>query len=991
MQEQAPIFGRQDVTQAICDWIAAPGARPAGLLVGSPGIGKSAILRKCEQACIVHDSPRWFVQHAEVNANEDASAFLHRFMMDTHALFVRRFLRQGPNDARLLATLLKSVPAILGDKGACLGDILAVLVGTEDNRPAWQRFAEYLRVVSSALRGGERLVLLIDPLRALKDEQAEDWLSVAGKLPPRIHLLIAQRPDDCIAAHPEAYRHFDQVPPHDICELPAEHIEEWYAAEFSQLRLKTLSERWSHHERCELPERAIERYHGHPFAHDALIRLPSQTGPSNPLTALAEWPADLHGLLDALMLSLRALGDDYYLAALTLQVFTIPTPLEEWAAAASLAPEQLLRMVQSPEARHFFACGAEGHFRPYHPLFAERLEQDLQLMPRRTRDLATSCWAIIAPALERERTKLETPPLFHLRAAMPLAARTCDSTHAARSMNVVITMKLRLGLLDELLNDLRPAIGDQDDEVRAAALGNAGLCYIMRGDLKRAETMLLEALELEQRLGTLDGVATVYGNLGVIYRMRGHLDRAETYLHKAIEIDEKRNELAGCARHFSNLALVYEMRDDLERAEEMLHKALQIEEDRESPEGLATIYGNLGLIYRKRGDLLNAHSMHIKALELYGQINAPVGVAVAYGNLGLIHKTRGDLARAEELQLKALEINERLGRLEGLAHAYASLGLIYTKQQNLGRAEVMHRKALEIEQLLENREGIGRQYGNLGLIERGRGNLHEAERLHRLALEIAEELGLAGEAANEYSNLGLIRRMRGNLEEAEALHRKALEVHQRVGRLEGAAIQHGNLGVIFAIRGDATQARDAWTQATDLFARIGMQMELHKVQEWLTGLSAEPYLLSKMQNGETADDPDAVLDACASLGDIYQSRGDFTRAEAVHRKALDISEAANRSADTAFHAGNIGLVYREQGDLTHAEQMHRKALAIYESLERLEGIANMCGNLGVIHSRRGETKRALQYLERARELFAQLNMREAGNTVQSLIDALLRK
>ena len=55
----------------------------------------------------------------------------------------------------------------------------------------------------------------------MKDEQAEDWLSVAAKLPPRIRVLIAQRPDDCIAGHPETHRHFARVPPANIHDLPA--------------------------------------------------------------------------------------------------------------------------------------------------------------------------------------------------------------------------------------------------------------------------------------------------------------------------------------------------------------------------------------------------------------------------------------------------------------------------------------------------------------------------------------------------------------------------------------------------------------------------------------------------------------------------------------------------------------------------------------------------------------------------------------------------
>ena len=56
--------------------------------------------------------------------------------------------------------------------------------------------------------------------------------------------------------------------------------------------------------------------------------------------------------------------------------------------------------------------------------------------------------------------------------------------------------------------------------------GNLGKIYFARGDLDEAERMVRQSLEMEEKLGRLEGMASQYGNLGVIYRTRGDLDEA---------------------------------------------------------------------------------------------------------------------------------------------------------------------------------------------------------------------------------------------------------------------------------------------------------------------------------------------------------------------------------------------------------------------------------------------------------------------------------
>ncbi|MFH0981209.1 MAG: tetratricopeptide repeat protein, partial [Planctomycetota bacterium] len=75
-----------------------------------------------------------------------------------------------------------------------------------------------------------------------------------------------------------------------------------------------------------------------------------------------------------------------------------------------------------------------------------------------------------------------------------------------------------------------------------------------------------KALEINGKLGRLDGMAIQYGNLGLIYRTRGDPDRAEAMYRKALEVHERLGRLEGMAAQYGNLGLIYRTRGDRVRA-----------------------------------------------------------------------------------------------------------------------------------------------------------------------------------------------------------------------------------------------------------------------------------------------------------------------------------------------------------------------------------------------------------------------------------------
>lgn len=530
----------------------------------------------------------------------------------------------------------------------------------------------------------------------------------------------------------------------------------------------------------------------------------------------------------------------------------------------------------------------------------------------------------------------EIAAVAYLRGDISQAEESLKSILARRPDDLVATNLL--GLLEYFRGNLSEAeskfrrvtvLAADDISWQGIADGNMGLIFLTRGELDRAEELFQKSLEIDERLGRQEGMASRFCNLGVIYQARGELDRAEQMLLKSLAIEERLRRPEGLSNVYSNLGTIYQAQGDSERAERTHLKSLKISEQVGRQAGMAAAYGNLAGIYHARGDLDRAEQMLLKGLEIDQRLGQQEGIAISYGSLGIIYRMRGELDRAEQMLLKSLAIEERLGRQKGIANRYDSLGMLYQNRGELDRAEQMHLKSLEINERLGLQEGIATACCNLGMVYQVKGELPQAEKMHLKALAIEERQRRPAGLANIYRNLGAIYETQGRLDRAENMLQKSLVIEQQLGRSEGEAFTYGLLGVIYRKRGQLDRAEDSALKALEIEQRMGRQ----------EGMSV----------------------AYFHLGEIYLARGDFDKAEDMHLKSLAIDERLERPEGLADNHCTLGEIYLARGELDRAECMVRKSLEINEQHGWFEEVTDAYGSLGFISWKQGKTAKAVMY------------------------------
>ena len=514
-----------------------------------------------------------------------------------------------------------------------------------------EQFLERLQLISKRMPENGRAIFIIDPEKYMQKDSDQSWAIVVKQLPEKIKFLFAQRPED-ILVESETFGALDnkeRIPEETLDVLDKEAVEALLVRRVPDLEYDITQIR-----------KVLSRYEGHPYALQGSLDL-LKAG-----TKLEELPKDPTGIAAAQWNELRKRGKDAIRLFKAYAILEVVVPDEVVRAVSEQDPD----IIQSLLADNYLVglLREEGYGRRiYHSILADYILE--QIGEAEKKEYHSRAVQVYRKKLKEAADKQTAP----------------DALSATRLPEHVLAVEGKKAFVHAFVNECTQPLVNLGFLDAAIGLSEHTLVYVAKDSAE--EAILL-------------------GNLGLIYRTRGDIDKAEQTHLKSLEIEEKLGRLEGIANQYGNLGLIYQIRSDLGKAEQMHLKSLEIEKKIGRLEGMASEYGNLGLIYQIRGDLGKAVQMHLKSLEINEKLGRLEGMASQYGNLGLIYFMRGDLDKAEQMLKKSLEINEKLGRLEGMARQYYNLGSVYEQRRDIGKAKEYWNKALELFKKIGMKPGV---------------------------------------------------------------------------------------------------------------------------------------------------------------------------------------------------------------------------------------------------------------------------------------------
>lgn len=235
----------------------------------------------------------------------------------------------------------------------------------------------------------------------------------------------------------------------------------------------------------------------------------------------------------------------------------------------------------------------------------------------------------------------------------------------------------------ELENAMR-WVSDETPAQKAYALRMLGINYAQSRDHQKAESVLLEALELFRKLGDAENELSVLGLLSTNYFGLGKLERAAGLCHSAAEKCRELGGAANEARALIYLAYAAQLTKQNENAKTLLESSLNLLDWEGARLYRQTCLLLLGRVEMRLGDLDRAEDCFRELQDFWARRGSKFSEARAYLYLGRIALERGDLATAESHAREAKRLLSDNVRPDELCRA---CGLLAEVLAEAGRVE----------------------------------------------------------------------------------------------------------------------------------------------------------------------------------------------------------------------------------------------------------------------------------------------------------------
>jgi serine/threonine protein kinase/Tfp pilus assembly protein PilF len=256
-------------------------------------------------------------------------------------------------------------------------------------------------------------------------------------------------------------------------------------------------------------------------------------------------------------------------------------------------------------------------------------------------------------------------------------------------------------------------------------------------------------------------------------------------------------------------------------------------------------------------------------------------------------------------------------------------------------------------------------------IKRPRGADRELEALllKALARDPKDRYGSAGELAHDIHNY-----LAGELLSARPpttlyFLRKRMRKHRLKFMVAGAILAGlAVLGLFSYIRithernkaeAEAKKSQQVAAFLKDMLSSVGPSVALGRDTTMLREILDKT---AERVGADLKSQPEVEAELRNTLGDVYESLGEYQKAEAMSREALAIRRKllGNEHPDVADSLNNLALALHAQGRLAEAETMYREALAIQKRLwgDRHPSVPDALHNLADVLRAQGKLAEA---------------------------------
>ncbi len=272
--------------------------------------------------------------------------------------------------------------------------------------------------------------------------------------------------------------------------------------------------------------------------------------------------------------------------------------------------------------------------------------------------------------------------------ALSIATEHGDARHEVGLLVNQALNFLEMGRLEdsaEIFRRLMPRLSS-DEEATAHASINYAMLLDRQGKPEEALQRFRRALEIDRKLGLVDGEAGALNHLGNMAWKAQKLDEADGYYAQALVLARRLGDPHHQALTLSNLGLLRQDQGRVQESLAVLQEAVALCEEFAIASLHATAVSNLGFTYRALQQLERAEDCIARSAEICLRYGDRAGHAIAMGNLASIYSGREELERALEVFESVLPVERELSEWRFLGNHQCEYSMVLARLSRLDAA-----------------------------------------------------------------------------------------------------------------------------------------------------------------------------------------------------------------------------------------------------------------------------------------------------------------
>lgn len=316
----------------------------------------------------------------------------------------------------------------------------------------------------------------------------------------------------------------------------------------------------------------------------------------------------------------------------------------------------------------------------------------------------------IKSALKAKRIFANQNAVDHFRLALTLSETLADPQPSLADVHIWMSEVYELiGDLDAAIDARRKAVALLTDPLqRADSERHIGRILEKQGKKEDAFAVYQQVYTLlENHPDSLEMARLLMNESWVLNRMRRN-DEALQKCLQALELFERLASVEDIAQAHNNLAVFYEGQQELDRALEHNFKSMDLFRTLNNKRKLGNAFLSLGYVYDKRNECDTALGYFEEAIVTTEKIGNRYGAGTALMAKGRCYMDMGQLDEAESVLLRALRVHKELGlNLKTIANDLA-LARVCLGKENYALAHSYLQDARTIAEADDNRSELAK-------------------------------------------------------------------------------------------------------------------------------------------------------------------------------------------------------------------------------------------------------------------------------------------